>query len=87
MGVEAEPLLDDHEHTAGLEDVRLSRKSHRRWSWLMSVSTHTLTALLVLIAINFIPPARTMMLFREAPRPTLYCMKALNFLYNYENIY
>ncbi|OKL61612.1 hypothetical protein UA08_03613 [Talaromyces atroroseus] len=72
MGVEAEPLLDDHEHTVDLEDARISRKNSRWWSWLKSMLAHALTVLLVVIAINFIPHVRTVLLFREAPRPKLY---------------
>jgi hypothetical protein len=88
MGVEAEPLLDDHdvEQTLGLKDhVHLSRKSSpRRWSaWLISALTHVLVVLLVLIAINFVPHARTVLILGETPQSKLYCMLKLTGDYMY----
>lgn len=71
MGVEAEPLLNEHEQAVELEEARLSRPKPRR-SWLISVLTHGLVAVLLILAINFMPYARTVLVFREAPRPKLY---------------
>lgn len=90
MGVEAEPLLDGHHHhdaeqTIGLkDDVHFSRKSssRRQWSlWLTSTLTHVLVMLLVLVAINFVPHARTVLILGETPRPMLYCMWTCLYIY------
>lgn len=91
MGIEAEPLLDGHdaEQNLGLKDVQhhLSRKQNsRRWSWLMSALTHVLVVLVVLVAINFVPHARTVLILGERPQPKLYCTYIYFMLYLYLGI-
>jgi len=76
MEIEAQTLLLEDEKLGISNFAQQSSKRARFWSWAVPATTHSVVALLVLLAVTFTPMAGFLSNREQhiaETRPTLYC--------------